>query len=123
MLARFNCGLAVTVCLLAGTAKATNPVATLPYAVSDFVENSSGTMIYGAVPGRNSIVEINPNTLAGTLISVGNNPTSVALTPDGNTLYVANQGSGTISVLNTQTNTFQTPLSVGSPLGVQVVRQ
>ncbi len=104
------------------TAYAASPVATLPYGVTDFVENSANTVIYGTVPGQNSIVEINPSTLAATLISVGPYPTGLALSADGMRLYVADNGANIISVLNTQNNTLLTPITLSgqTPLDVQV---
>ena len=38
-------------------------------------------------------------------ISVGSNPTSAAISPDGSRVYVSNNNGGSISVINTATNT------------------
>jgi YVTN family beta-propeller protein len=54
-------------------------------------------------------------------INVGTHPLGVAITPDGSTAYVANEGSGTVSVINTATNIVTGLVSVGSdPWGVAV---
>ena len=41
-------------------------------------------------------------------------PVAIAITPDGKTAYVANNASGTVTPLNTATNTALTPIVVGS---------
>jgi YVTN family beta-propeller protein len=46
-------------------------------------------------------------------ITVGNNPFYLAITPNGNYVYVANFGSGTVSVINTKTNSTNVS---GSPI-------
>ena len=60
--------------------------------------------IYGAING---------NIIIAT-IPVGNNPFGVAITPDGNYAYVANSGSGTVSVIATATNAIIATITVGS---------
>ena len=45
----------------------------------------------------------------------------MAITPNGNYVYVANYGSGTVSVINTATNNVTATVTVGSnPNGVAV---
>lgn len=47
------------------------------------------------------VVNTQTNSLVPPTIPVGNNPYALAVTPDKNNLYVANQGDGTISAFNT----------------------
>ncbi|MGD0146879.1 MAG: YVTN family beta-propeller repeat-containing protein, partial [Nitrososphaerales archaeon] len=46
-------------------------------------------------------------------VSVGTNPEGVALDPTNGYLYVANFGSGTVSVIDGSTNTVVTNVTVG----------
>jgi YVTN family beta-propeller protein len=45
---------------------------------------------------------------------VGNNLDGVAVTPDGSRVYIANQSSNNVSVIDTTTNTVTTTVPVGS---------
>jgi YVTN family beta-propeller protein len=58
----------------------------------------------------------------GTAIKVGAGPFSIAITPDGARAYVANAGDGTVSVVNTATNTVErSAIPVGGePTGVAI---
>jgi YVTN family beta-propeller protein len=105
------------------SARGDSAVASYSYGMSDFVENAGGTEIYAIVSSENSIAVINPSTLTATLVGIGSNPYGLALSMDGSKLYVADQGSNFIAVLNTATNTTLSPISLGSgvnPLDVQV---
>ena len=51
---------------------------------------------------------------AGPPITVGSNPDAIAITPDGKTAYVANDGSDTVTPIATATNTAGPPITVGS---------
>ncbi len=51
--------------------------------------------------------------IAGTPIPVGKGPVALAMTPDGTTVYVANDGSGTVTPIATATNTAGPPIPVG----------
>ena len=57
------------------------------------------------------------NSVTGT-ISVGTGPFGVAVSPDGTRAYTANFGAGTVSVINTLTNTV-----IGSPIPVGADRK
>jgi YVTN family beta-propeller protein len=46
-------------------------------------------------------------------VAVGNGPTNVVASPDGRTLFVANQGDGTVSVVDAQSMKVITTLAVG----------
>jgi len=67
-----------------------------------FVNTTQNTAVYVANFGTNSVSVISPtlNVVTNTA-SVGSNPVSLAETPNGFKLYVANQGDSTISSLNT----------------------
>ena len=54
---------------------------------------------------------------AGPPITVGSRPDAIAITPDGKTAYVANNGSGTVTPIATATNTARTPIKVGPSPG------
>jgi YVTN family beta-propeller protein len=59
--------------------------------------------------------------LPGSAIAVGSDPTGVAVTPDGKQAYVANHGSGNVSVIDTATNAVVATVRVGSgPYGIAV---
>ena len=51
---------------------------------------------------------------AGTPITVGPMPMAIAITPDGKTAYVANEGSNTVTPITVATGTAGTPITVGS---------
>ena len=69
----------------------------------------SGTRLYVANRGSGTVSVINTATNSVTnTITVGSQPSSVAVSPDGTRAYVANTGSGTVSVININaaTNTY-----------------
>lgn len=54
-------------------------------------------------------------------VSVGNLPQGVVVSPDNNSVYVANFLSNTVSVINAQTNTVENTISVGeAPYGLAI---
>lgn len=53
------------------------------------------------------------NTVVAT-VSVGSLPFGVVVSPDNKSVYTANNGDGTVSVINAATNTVQTTISAGS---------
>ena len=58
---------------------------------------------------------------AGTPITVGPMPTAIAITPDGKTAYVANEGSNTVTPITFATGTAGTPIPVGnSPVAIAI---
>jgi len=78
------------------------PSATTP--LPDLVMDQTRQRIYIANTGLNRVEVYDIKTQALlTPIKVGQMPTSVALTPDGFTLYVANSGSEYISIVNPNT--------------------
>ena len=70
--------------------------------VNDLVYNPTTQMLYGSVPssvgpGGNSIISVNPATgAAGTPTFVGSEPKKLALSSDGNSLYVFLDGAAAI---------------------------
>ena len=70
--------------------------------------------VTNAVDNTVSVINTATNTVIG-LISVGNYPLGIAITPDGARAYVTNAGDNTVSVINTATNTvIGSPISVGN---------
>ena len=79
------------------------------------------------IPNLVSIIDTTTNTVEPNTITVGYEPFSVAVSPDGNTVYVPNisnaDGSvgNTVAVISTATNQVVTTLTVGSePAAVAV---
>jgi hypothetical protein len=71
-----------------------------------FFANSSGT---------NSITEFNPDTGGGSTVSVGINPTSLAINPQTGAMLTANSASNTISIVDTISSPFKTRQTLGIP--------
>ncbi len=85
-------------------------------------------MLKAYIPNQGSnavtVVDTGTNTaLTGTgyPISVGNEPTGAAVSPDGLRTYVTNRSSASLSIIDTTTDTVVATVSVGSaPAGVAV---
>src|SRR5450631_821295 len=82
---------------------------------------------YVANMGSNNVSVINTATNAVVAtVSVGDEPSDLALTPDGSRAYVVNTGGmsfngDTVSVIDTATNTVAATVAVGNaPFGVAV---
>jgi YVTN family beta-propeller protein len=61
------------------------------------------------------------NAMVGTPVSTGAGPIGVSVSPNGRVIYVANQNSNNISVINTGADTVATTIPVGTgPAGVSV---
>jgi len=73
-----------------------------------FYANSSGT---------NTITQFNPdtNTGAGSSVSVGVNPTSLAINPQTGAILTSNSASNTISIVDTLSNPLKTHDTLGIP--------
>ncbi len=85
--------------------------------------SASGWTAYVANSGNGTVTTFSTatNMTTGTAITVGTNPSAVAITPDGKTAYVTNNGSGTVTPINTATKTAGTAITVGTgPDGVAV---
>lgn len=60
--------------------------------------------------GQLSVIDLNNNIIAAT-VQVGSEPQGTAVNPYNNRVYVANQSSHTVSVINSITNTLVTSIS------------
>ncbi|HVB01111.1 MAG TPA: YncE family protein [Acidimicrobiales bacterium] len=89
-----------------GTAVAVNPVTNTVYEAND--------------NGMVNVVDGSTNTISAS-IDVGKSPDAIAVNSKMDTVYVANQGSNSLSVINGATNQVITTIPVGSsPYGVAV---
>ena len=67
------------------------------------------------------VIDTATNTIVGSPISTGVMPIGVAVTPDGRYVYIANNGSSTVSVIDAVTDKVVGSVSVpGGPIGVAV---
>ncbi len=72
-------------------------------------------LFYANSSGANVITSFNPDTGGGGSVSVGINPTSLALNPQTGALLTANSASNTVSVVNTLSSPFKTITTLGLP--------
>ena len=99
--------LASTLALAVGASSAAAVVATRAYVTNSFHDTVS-------------VVDTATNTVVAT-VAVGDNPTAVAVHPNGTRVYVSNFVGGTVSVIDTATNTVVATVAVGvAPRGVAV---
>jgi gliding motility-associated-like protein len=107
---------------------ATNTVTTVqvgpePYGI---VLSPDGKLAYVAVSNFNFADYCNLavfNTFTNTVVTyipIGINPVGVAINADGSKVYVANSTSGTVSVINTATNTVIANIAMDSPIGIAI---
>jgi DNA-binding beta-propeller fold protein YncE len=89
----------------------------------------NGNLLLATCAGSNSVVAFsgtNPTTGSRQTLTVGKQPSQIAVTPTGAYAFVSNQGDGTVSLINCSGATFQAsvlgqPVSVGAtPIGVAV---
>jgi YVTN family beta-propeller protein len=82
----------------------TSTITLPPGSAPNFVAATESSTAYVSLPGFTppsvGVVSTQSNVLLAT-IPVGNNPMAIAETPNGKKLYVANQGSNTVSSINT----------------------
>ena len=79
-----------------------------------YVANSGfGFNTHPYQPGTVSVIDGLTNSVIST-ISVGNDPQGIAVNPNTNKIYVANQHDSTVSVINGSTNTIVSTIPVGS---------
>jgi DNA-binding beta-propeller fold protein YncE len=103
-----------------GTRIVTTSTISLPLgSAPNFVATTEFATAYvslpGLVPPSVGVVSTSANTLVTTL-QVGNNPVAIAETPDGKKLYVASQGSGSVSGFNTLDHSPRNPpITLSSP--------
>ncbi len=72
---------------------------------STSTDNGPFAYVTDASAGTVNVVDSSTQTVVGNPITVGTNPESVVVTPDGADVFVANSGSGTVSEIATSTNT------------------
>src|SRR5262249_29245234 len=91
--------------------------------------NPGGTYVYvtdwafSSRTGLVKIIDASSNTLLPRTVPVGSSPTGIGVSPSGGRVYVANTASGTVSVIDTATNSVVSggTLPVGtSPTGIAV---
>ncbi|WP_319436181.1 beta-propeller fold lactonase family protein [Mycobacterium sp. RTGN5] len=86
---------------------------TFTVAASNGVHTTTQTIIVPVLPS--------PPPTATATVPVGNDPSEVALSPDGSKLYVTNLNDNTVSVIDTATNRVTATIPVGkAPEGVAV---
>jgi YVTN family beta-propeller protein len=106
------------------------PVGRLPLAIAVtpdgahvYVANSSRITPWKGPPFSDftlSVIRTSDNTVIAT-VTVGDDPTGVTVTPDGDHVYVSNAGENTVSVIQTSDNTVIDTVTVGDePKGVTV---
>lgn len=92
------------------------PIGSVPV----FSYSNVGGEVFVAESGRNKVGIVSLNGAVPGLtseIAVGNTPVGLVGTPDTTTLFVANKGDGTVTVLATGTNSIVTTLHVGGSAG------
>ncbi len=82
------------------------------------VNRASGTVSVISA-AANTVVDTKPSTSTIDAISVGSLPEHIAVSKDGKWAYVTNQGSRSVSVINTATNVVESTISVETaPAGI-----
>ncbi|MBI4873212.1 MAG: hypothetical protein HY822_01120, partial [Acidobacteria bacterium] len=116
-------GFAASPALLAQSTGATfGEVLALGGTPSDIVLDESRGRLYlvSTAAGRVDILDVSAKGRAG-FIQVGNQPLAAALSPDSNFLYVTNNGSATLSVIDLASNSIVQTVSLPArPEGVAV---
>ena len=96
--------------------------ATFPIVPSKLLADPVRNRVYAAVPATNSVAVIDTTTLmVVATVPIGPDPVDMAISMDGNTLYVANKGSATAAVGILDLNMLATRTSLtlsGAPLAV-----
>jgi DNA-binding beta-propeller fold protein YncE len=80
-----------------------------------FTGTANNGVFYANSSGSNVITEFNPDTGSGSSVSVGINPTSLALNPQTGAILTSNSASNTISIVDTLSNPFKTLKTIGLP--------
>jgi YVTN family beta-propeller protein len=94
-----------------------NAIAVAPDGNKLYIANNNGTV---SVVDLTATPDPTVNNITGFNI-----PVALAITPDGSEVYVANSGNGTVSVIDTSTDTVETgtglPITVGlNPAGIAI---
>jgi DNA-binding beta-propeller fold protein YncE len=75
--------------------------------------------VSGGCVGQVSTIETASNTIDPTAIAVGQNPVYGVMTADAKRAFILNQGDGTVSVINAQTNALDTvPPGASNPIAL-----
>ena len=78
------------------------------------IDVSGSGVVFTAISAESSLVRMSLATLAPVdTVHVGLAPTGVAFSPDGNTAYVTNQGSGTLGVVNVAADSQVATVAIG----------
>ena len=109
-------------CVSAATLCATGALAYVGPVGASATGATSAWTAYVANTGSNSVTPIDTATnTAGTPITVGSAPSSVAITPNGKTAYVVNGSSDSVTPINTATNAAGAAIAVGvDPNGIAI---
>src|SRR5579862_2385122 len=99
-------------------------VNTLSVGIQPFYDvfSPDGSLLYVVdAPNNVSVLNTSTNQIIAN-VPVGNTPASMAITPDGSAVYVANVVDGTLSVIQTSTNTVTATVFLGAanPFGVAI---
>jgi DNA-binding beta-propeller fold protein YncE len=95
------------------------PVYTVGIAGAPRVYAISEPVVPSACPGQVSTIETASNTIDPTPIPVGINPVYGVMTADAKRAFIMNQGDGTVSVINAQTNLLDiVPAGATNPIKV-----
>jgi len=86
----------------------------LPGEAADWVSSLDGRSIFVTIPARDGVAEVDVlrGLVRGT-IDAGDRPTRIELGKDGHSIWVGNDGDGTVSVLDTGDHTLRKALRVG----------
>lgn len=92
-----------------------------PLTFSDLYTFIGDSFAYVTDLTTSSVYPVNLNTGAvGTAIPTGAGPFYLAITPDGQTAYISNQDSGTITPVNLATNTPLTSITAFTPADIAI---
>jgi len=95
------------------------PVYTVGIASAPRIYAISEPVVPSACPGQVSTIETASNTIDPTPIPVGINPVYGVMTADAKRAFIMNQGDGTVSVINAQTNLLDiVPAGATNPIKV-----
>ena len=80
-----------------------------------FTGTANPGVFYANSSGTNSIQQFNPDTSGGSSVSVGINPTSLAINPQTGAILTSNSASNTASIVDTISSPFKTHQTLGIP--------
>jgi YVTN family beta-propeller protein len=87
------------------------PVGTVPWGVVVSADSSTVYVANDGIPGTVSVIDAATNTVKF-VISTDDNPTGLAISPDGSTLYALCHLGVTVDVISTVTNTVTSKINV-----------